>query len=601
MILKVAKVNLVPLFALQSKKDISVKASKVLGASYNGKHKVWYYPAYYPFGNQVYKELQQVFGRSIEIDESVTNHLAYLEKCSLLVEKNKVSPKFKFKTKPMAHQYEGLVRAIVCLRLGIFWECGVGKTKLAVDTIRYLKMNTLFLCPSRLVENVVDEIKIHAFEDELEVFAVIGKYSRDKKLKVIKDAIAHDSKEKPGVLIVGYETASSLMKVKEGEERENDVEQYYELIQQFSYNLSLFDESHKLRSIKSNTSNICSKLASRAYRRILLTGTPSLGNPLHLYTQMRILMPWRFPNYFSFKNKFVTTNPKDPRMITGFKNLHLLRRMVDSFSIQKTKEECLDLPARSIIPVHIPMSPEQETLYNQVQSGLHTSVEYNPLAILIQTKLHQICGGTLVDSPIDYEICKSCENMPRCVDYQIAPFSKNCIRKDIERPITNHFLKDNPKLDRLKELLDSLINGEGKKVILWYRYGNEYKIITEAIRKAKIKMVDYGKEGHDAVHTFQNEEEPMVFLAQIQSSSGITLTAATYTIYYSLTFDLEHYLQSRDRMYRKGQDKKTIEYHLVITGSIDEHISKRLQKKEEINHALLRQDLSRGIKTKVNL
>jgi SNF2 family DNA or RNA helicase len=117
------------------------------------------------------------------------------------------------------------------------------------------------------------------------------------------------------------------------------------------------------------------------------------------------------------------------------------------------------------------------------------------------------------------------------------------------------------------------------------------------LKKYRFKFVDYGQEGHDAVLRFQNDQTPMIFLSQIQSSSGITLTAATYTIYYSLTFDLEHYLQSRDRMYRKGQDKKTTEFHLVMKDSVDELISIALQRKIDVNDALLRQDLKEKLIT----
>jgi SNF2 family DNA or RNA helicase len=441
------------------------------------------------------------------------------------------------------------------------------------------------LCPARLVDNSAEEMKIHSFENELEVVRLNQK-TKAKKIKRLQELIRYEG-NKPQVIIVGYETASKL--------QERADTQYWELISKFGYEVAILDESHKLRSIKSNVSNIIAKLVSKAYRRILMTGTPSLGDPLHLYVQMRVLLPWLYPNYFSFKFKYCEISSHNKNIITGYKNLHLIRRQVDTFSIQKTKEECLDLPARSTHVIRIDMSHEQANLYEEVRAGTHTSVEYNPLAVLMQTKMHQICGGTLVDSPIDYTVCENCPSMPRCVEYQYTPFSKNCERKDLERPITNIFIKNNPKLDRLKELLTTICKGEGKKVILWYKYLNEYKLLTEMLKKEKLNFLDYGKLKHSAVTKFQNDAGSGIFLAQIQSSSGITLTAAEYTIYYSLTFDLEHYLQSRDRMYRKGQTKKTIEYHLVMRYSIDEAISSALQRKELINEAMLRQDLHKQI------
>ncbi|MHA1302071.1 MAG: DEAD/DEAH box helicase [Candidatus Heimdallarchaeaceae archaeon] len=518
------------------------------------------------------------FGSKLDIDESVYKRRLLLDKSKNF----KLDKRFEFKTKPFEHQVEGLEYAIANPRSGIFYGCGLGKTKLACDLIRYIRRNCLYLCPARLIENTADEMKIHSFDGELTILALKGT-TKAKKIDAAKKMI--DLQETQNVVaVVGYESLTN----------------YYELMDQFQYDLLICDESHKLRSVKSNVSASVTNISRKATRRVLMTGTPSLGDPIHLFVQMRVVLPWLHDNYFRFRHTFVEFAEYNKKIPVGFKNLHILRRQVDMFSLQKTKEECLDLPERMVISKEIKMSLEQVEMYNEIISGIHASVEYNPTDLLKAAKLHQVCGGTLIESPIDNTVCDNCSSIIKCIEYRITPFSKKCERKDIERPIKYHVIKDNPKLEYLLGLLDSIIIGNGEKVVIWFKFNRELEIIKEALEKEKYKYVEYGAEKHEAVRKFTNDSSCMIFLSQIQRGSGITLTKARYTIYYSMDFDLETYLQSRDRVYRIGTTKSVFEYHLTMKDSVDEKLSKRLQQKQEVNYAMLRQDIKKGMIKKIN-
>ena len=595
MILKCILVNKVPIFALHSLVDVADRASKILGSEFEPKTKIWFFPAYHPFGLTVIEELKMVFGRAMSMDASVDQRVTTLNKVISNIANGVLRDDFVFKTEPKEHQKQGVVLGSSFLRWGMFWGCGMGKTKAAVDIARYLKRNTLYLCPSRLVENTEDEFHKHSFSNELNVVAITEKI-RAAKLERILSLVNDSATMSKGnnILIIGYETATKVNK---------DLNiNYKDLLVKVPYELLFCDESHKLRTIDSSVSKVTMELCRRAYRRILMTGTPSLGDPLHLFVQMKILLPWLYKNFYSYKDTYVSYSKYNRHIKVGYKNLHIIRKQVDSFADQKSKEECLDLEPRKVIPTLIPMDTEQIRLYNEVSLGEHKCVEYNPIKLLIQGKLHQICGGTLKESPIDLTICDGCEQMMRCVEFKVTPFTKKCVRKDTERPVTNHFLEKNPKLDRLMALLDTIVNGEGKKVIVWYMYDNEHTLLIKALNKEKYDFVDYGEEGHDAVRRFNEDPNCCVFLSQIQSSSGITLNVAQYTIYYSLTFNLEHYLQSIDRNYRIGQELKVFVYVLLMQGTVDEKIFNALDKKEDVNYALLGQDLfGKDVITRINL
>jgi SNF2 family DNA or RNA helicase len=63
---------------------------------------------------------------------------------------------------------------------------------------------------------------------------------------------------------------------------------------------------------------------------------------------------------------------------------------------------------------------------------------------------------------------------------------------------------------------------------------------------------------------------------------GLTLTAASVAVYYSLDFSYANYQQSRARIHRIGQTKKTLYIHLVAKGTVDEKIIAALQHKGDI-------------------
>ena len=82
---------------------------------------------------------------------------------------------------------------------------------------------------------------------------------------------------------------------------------------------------------------------------------------------------------------------------------------------------------------------------------------------------------------------------------------------------------------------------------------------------------------------FQTDPECMVFVGQLQTvSMGLTLTAASTMVFYSLSYNYADYSQARARIHRIGQ-RNTCQYiHLVVKDTIDETVLHALKDKENI-------------------
>ena len=90
-----------------------------------------------------------------------------------------------------------------------------------------------------------------------------------------------------------------------------------------------------------------------------------------------------------------------------------------------------------------------------------------------------------------------------------------------------------------------------------------------------------------------NNYEFRYFLVNPASAAfGLNLQAGGNNIvWFSLTWNSEHYSQLIDRLWRQGQQASSVNvYHIVVAGTIDEVISKALQRKDS-DQAKLMQDI----------
>jgi len=85
------------------------------------------------------------------------------------------------------------------------------------------------------------------------------------------------------------------------------------------------------------------------------------------------------------------------------------------------------------------------------------------------------------------------------------------------------------------------------------------------------------------VDRFQNDPNCKVFVGQIQTTGmGLTLTAASTAVFYSLDFSSSNHEQSRARIHRIGQKNKCLYIYLVAKGTLDEQIMAALKAKKDI-------------------
>ena len=369
------------------------------------------YPAYPPFGQVVVDDFRKVL-KSVSFSAEAEAQIAWLEKLPQRLEDRTLPRGFTFVTKPFEHQVEALAHVLNFPRFALYFDAGTGKTKVLVDLKRcFPGKRMLVLTPKITVQTWVREINLHS-GGALRAVVVSG--TPEQKRSILVRSTAYD------VVIASYGTARNLghprlyaatdkalqaaqlagVRLSESGQAtlvrsirllsdpdrqlhlalawalgaplnhisqwaEAEAKQHPQWLKDIEYNIIVADESHNLNNISSQQTKVALGLAKQASRRYLMSGTPTLGDPRHLYAQMKFLSPAIIPeDWFKFSDMFLVRSSWNKHIVTGFKNIHILNARVQRIAIRKTKEECLDLPERSIITVPVVLTTVQKDLYN---------------------------------------------------------------------------------------------------------------------------------------------------------------------------------------------------------------------------------------------
>lgn len=584
---------------------------KITGATFVRGHGVWAFPAFRPVLQDVLEDLRKR-APWITLTPEAQAHADALRATRPLPED------FTYLTKPAAHQVEGLHWLYNHPRAGLFFDPGLGKSKIIVDYQRLIGGTFLIQCPRVMLHSWRREFLKHGgIEDVL----VLEGNPRAKRA-LLEQAIA----KPPAALVVTYETAAALT---------SDITAV-------PYTRIVLDEAHRIKAVSSVRTRASLILSEKAPVRVLLTGTPTLGNPFSLYPQLRFLGHYFAPeNWIEFRKRFAVYPPHELKtgklhQVLGYQNLDLLNERLSRVCVRKRQDDCLDLPGQQIIDQVFRASDEQRRAYNElvtcggdalgqdIRDRVLMTQEYgvqtehhvvgargartlSPLShadgpvldapfvlatepVTQLVKLEQILGGFVHKTRNNPNYCHGCEHVVACVDENVRPFTKRCPLVQTKTTEVSWY-KDNARAAACADLLDSILEDPSHKVIVWVRFLAELSVVEGLCKAAGVASVTVQggmptEEFEGAMRRFEEDPACRVYIGQIASGIGVTLNAANYTIYYTLPWSHEHYVQSLARNYRIGQSRRVTVYRLIAEGSLDHDKAAILDQKIEIEALL---------------
>lgn len=469
-----------------------------------------------------------------------------------------------------AHQRKAVEKGLGLNHLGLFFDVGCGKTRAAIDLLRQQcakegrLLRTLILAPKIVLTNWQREIEKYSKIHHSEVVILLGSGKRrvnDFSKACSKSGSLTENK----IVVTNYEAM--------------DMDSLVKMIKDWKPEVMIADEAHRLKNPESKRAKEVIKISDIARFKYALTGTPILNSAMDLFNIFRFLDSGDTfgKNFYIFRSNWFEDQNAPwagrsghfPKYIPRVETYKELAIKVASKSIQAKKSECLDLPPFVRQSIFVELSPEQKRLYGQMRDEYIAYVD------------EQLSAGQSRAVVAQLAITKALRLQQICTGYAKTDDG------------TIHIIKENPRLDALKELLGELSNDH--KIIVWSVFHQNYADIAGVCKSLKLGYAElHGKinqsEREKSIRDFTSDPACRVLIAnQAAGGIGINLVESDVAIFYSKNFSLEQDIQAEGRNYRGGSEmhNKVTRIDVVATGTIDDLISEALASKQDISKQIL--------------
>lgn len=457
----------------------------------------------------------------------------------------------------------------VCVYLGIaypafafFLDMGVGKTLVALELIRYwfevggLDRALVFVTSDKAYATWTRQVK--RFNIDVPWVWLSG--SSEDKWRQLR----HFER---GIIFVPYPGAvamvSSRVKIKGKTKLAIDPEKFERLIS--GVGALVMDESTKAAG-ESLTNQLCTDISYRVPIRYALAGRPFGRDPTLLWKQYLMLDRgealgetlglfreafftaqdgsfWATKRAKTRKARFRAKHVKDWKF--DKRKLPELTRLMQHRSLAYTSEECVDLPKLVPIVEEVKLPQEASAYYERVVASIIAARGNLREMKSAFIRMRQLSSGFLG------------------------------FRDDTTDERAEVAFDENPKLDRLLELLEAL--PEDRKAIVFYEFTWSGRRIYEALKERGLGAVwlwSGTKDSTAALSRFMDKSDCQVVVLQnrVGAYSLDGLQVANYALFYESPVSVIDRSQAEKRLHRSGQERRVFQYDLVVTGTCDQKI-----------------------------
>lgn len=480
--------------------------------------------------------------------------------------------RYTFRNEPWLHQRRALAkinklngRALLAMPMR------TGKTKTTIDWagvsyVNYGIRRVLVVAPISVLHVWQDEIEAH-LPPLIKRRVTLLSGSTEERAETLRQLMATGT-DGLDFVIVNYESVWRQLR-KPKSKRLDDL-----LCQWLGDDgLVVADESHKIKTPASHQSRSLAKLGAQGRMRLALTGTPITSKMLDVYGQFRFVddtilnaPDGRHRSWTEWSHYYGRWGGFNMKELVGYQHQDELLATIHAHTFKVKLEDCFDLPPRSIetIPVHL--SEKGRGIYRQMAKEMIVELESGKVSVstIVLTKLlrlSQITSGFL-----------------RTEETPDSPPS------DVEI--------DRSKLDVCMDMVQDMAE-QDEKVVIFCRFKHDYHALEAACQKLRLGPVVLSGETPQSarpslIKRFKTDPATKVFIAQTQAGSlGIDLTAARFSIFYSLSYDWATYAQALERIYGPKQTRPVTIYHLVVPRTVDAVVLQALRTKGDLARLVL--------------
>lgn len=325
------------------------------------------------------------------------------------------------------------------------------------------------------------------------------------------------------------------------------------------YDIIIIDELTAYKSHASERSKCMERIARSAKAVWGMTGEITPNSPLEAFFPCKIVNPnsQYLPKYFTqFRDACMTKvnemvyvpKPIAPQIVA----------MCVQPAIRFTRDQCLDLPDTMYQQMEVPLTPAQTQHYEAMRKGALLETDSGNVtavnAAVLLNKLLQISAGA-VKNDVGDVVTIGCE-------------------------------------DRVNQLEEVFKETPQRKLVVFATYRATIEMLDKEMQKRgyKVRCIhgDVSQNLRAAyIQEFQQGDLEILILQPQSSAHGITLTAASTIVWFSLIPSNELFQQGNARIVRAGQTRKTL-IVMFATTKAEKHIARILQTKGNMSQEVLR-------------
>lgn len=415
------------------------------------------------------------------------------------------------------------------LNVGIFSEQRTGKsvvTLKAIESEGWEKV--IIVCPASLVLNWKREVETWTQYEPL-----LLKGGKKQRLEKYNDF----STQK--VLIISYETLR------------NDIEHLLKIKDKFCL---VADEVHRIRNYKSLQSKALFSLGRLAYKRLALTGTPSVNEGSDVFGILHFLYPEKFPSYWQFVERYfkIWKAPWGAREVKGYKRKEELQEILDVISVQRKRSEVMSwIPKKVYQTIEVEMDAKQSKVYKD----------------MLDTFIVEEEGEIKVDAP--------------SVLAQLTRLRQLCLSPDL--------LGLNAPSAKEKALMEWLDDNPNESVVVFSNFTSYLKRLSEKIEGCVLLHGEMSSEQKQhSVNQIQSGKAKVLLANIISGGTGFTIDKAETVIFLDRDYVPSNNAQAEDRIVPTTEQNNhscTI-IDIVVADTVDSKIQKILKDKKSVTEAI---------------
>lgn len=422
----------------------------------------------------------------------------------------------------------------------ILLGCGLGKTSIALTAIDDMLHDTfeirkvLVVAPIRVCTNSwPDEIRKWDHLSDLRFTVAVG--NREERLA----ALSADAE----VYIINRENLPWLVE-------ESGLP--------FDYDMCILDELSSFKNWQSKRFRAFMKVRPKLKRVVGMTGTPSSNGLMDLFAEYRCLdMGERLGRFIGrYREAYFAPDRRNGNIIYSYKPLpgaedEIYRRIGD-ITISMRSTDFLDMPELVTSEYKVTLDEAEREKYDAMKRDLLLRLPDGEVtaanAASLSGKLSQLANG--------------------------AVYADDGSATEVHAR----------KLDALEDIIESA-NGSPLLIAYWYKHDLER--ISERLRKLHIPFAQL--DTPEDIRRWNIGEYHVMLIHPASAGHGLNLQHGGSTIvWFSIPWSLELYTQTVDRLFRQGQESKTVSViHIVTKGTIDGRIVKALKDKDDTQSALI--------------